>query len=231
MRYSDFEKIVSQKRMNRYVQACGGNTRKAMTLYRYNIELSQVMFAIICHFEVALRNAVDANLTARFGNEWLKNAATPGGLFDTKATRKDFNNIQNAYNKLQKLGIYSHSKLLASMEFGFWKYQFAPAQFGCTKKQLMKIFPNKTRSTVKKKYNLSYIFNELDRVNTLRNRIAHHEPICFPRQASVIYTRYILNEYHKIMQLFSWMGIDGKDLLLGLDHIQHICQKIDKLNT
>ena len=58
--------------MNRYVQACGGNTRKAMTLYRYNIELSQVMFAIICHFEVALRNAVDTNLTARFGNEWLK---------------------------------------------------------------------------------------------------------------------------------------------------------------
>ena len=51
MRYKEFERIISEERMNRYVQACGGNTRKAMTLYRYNVELSQVMFAIICHFE------------------------------------------------------------------------------------------------------------------------------------------------------------------------------------
>lgn len=43
MKYKEFERIVSQKRMNRYVQACGGNTRKAMILYRYNIELSQVL--------------------------------------------------------------------------------------------------------------------------------------------------------------------------------------------
>ena len=81
MKYSDFEKIVSQKRMNRYVQACGGNTRKAMTLYRYNIELSQVMFAIICHFEVALRNAIDNHLMATLGNDWIRNSVMPNGVF------------------------------------------------------------------------------------------------------------------------------------------------------
>ena len=32
MRYKDFERIISEERMNRYVVACGGNTRKAMTL-------------------------------------------------------------------------------------------------------------------------------------------------------------------------------------------------------
>ena len=229
MRYKEFERIVSKKRLSRYVQACGGDTRRAMILYRYNIELSQIMFAIICHFEVALRNAVDDILTVRLGSEWLNNSASPGGVFDSQATRRDYNNVKKEYDKLQKSGLYSHSKLLASMEFGFGKYQFAPAQYACTKKSLMKVFPNKARSSAKQKYNLSYIFNELDRINTLRNRIAHHEPICFPKQASIIYTDYITNEYQKMMQLFCWMGINGKDLLLGLDHVQQICLKIDKL--
>ena len=71
--------------------------------------------------------------------------------------------------------------------------------------------------------------NELDKINTLRNRIAHHEPICFPVQGATIYTDYILNEYRKIMMLFQWMGIDGAKLLFGLDHVLQLCAKIDKL--
>ena len=226
MNYKEFERIVSQKRMSRYLQACGGDTRKAVTLYRYNIQLSQVMFAIICHFEVALRNAVDTVLSAHLGKEWLKEAAAPGGIFDTKATRVDYNNIMKSYRELQKQG---RSKLLASMEFGFWKYQFAPAQFGRTNKRLMKVFPNKTRSTANTKYNISYIFNELDKINTLRNRIAHHEPVCFSTKSNEIYTDYIVNEYDKIRVLFGWMGINSRELLYGLDHVRLICAKIDRL--
>ena len=32
MKYADFEKIMSPQRMERYVKACGGDTRKEMTL-------------------------------------------------------------------------------------------------------------------------------------------------------------------------------------------------------
>lgn len=229
MRYDKFKQIVSEKRIERYVQACGGDTRKAMILYRYNIELSQVMFAIICHFEVALRNAIDSILTVSFGNEWLKESAQPGGLFDTTATRIDFTNVNKSYDKLLASGLYSHSKLLASLEFGFWKYQYAPTRFRLTGQRLMRVFPYKERSTASAQYNHSYIFNELDKINTLRNRIAHHEPICFPSQGATIHTEYILNEYGKITTLFRWMGIDSIDLLYGLDHVSKICGKIDKL--
>ena len=41
--------------MERYLTACGGDTRKAMTLYRYNLQISQEMFTIVSCFEVALR--------------------------------------------------------------------------------------------------------------------------------------------------------------------------------
>jgi len=41
MRYTDFENIMTPARMGRYLTACGGNTRKAMTMYRKNLQLSQ----------------------------------------------------------------------------------------------------------------------------------------------------------------------------------------------
>jgi len=47
MKYSDFEYVLSSERMGRYLQACGGDSRKAMTLYRYNLQLSQEMFTVI----------------------------------------------------------------------------------------------------------------------------------------------------------------------------------------
>ena len=82
MKYTEFERIISKKRMGRYLNACGGNTRKAMTLYRYNLHLTQDAFTIISCFEIALRNAIDAQLVPILGDEWLKDSVMPGGIFD-----------------------------------------------------------------------------------------------------------------------------------------------------
>ena len=92
-------------------------------------------------------------------------------------------------------------------------------------------FPNKPRSSAAIQYNNTYIFNELDKVNSLRNRIAHHEPICFRLHEAEIDTSYIINEYQKIQILFSWMGIDSHSMLYGLDHVQSVCAKINSLKV
>lgn len=229
MKYIEFEQIISSERISRYVQACGGDTRKAMTLYRYNVELSLSVFAIIGYFEVALRNAIDRQLTANLGREWLKNSVMANGIFTNPILAKTQSIILFAYNKLQRNVAYTHTKLLAEMEFGIWKYMFSPLQYRMTGRNLLQIFPNRPRSSAQAQYNPSYIFNELDKINTLRNRIAHHEPICFPVQSNVIYTDYILNEYQKMMVLLQWMGIDNHKYLFGLDHVQRVCAKIDRL--
>ena len=231
MRYLKFEQIVSRKRMRRYVEACGGNTRKAMTLYRYNVELAQTMFGIIGYFEVALRNAINDILTAHLGEEWLKDSVMPGGIFAIPILHKTQGIIYHTYQKLNRDNVYSHTKLLAELEFGIWKYMFSPIQYRQTGKILLRIFPNKAKSTQAEKYNQSYIFNEIDKINTLRNRIAHHEPICFPSGRNVIYTDYILTEYKKILTLCEWMGIESKTFFYGLDHVQQVCKKIDKLKS
>ena len=44
MRYRDFEELFSAKRMQKYLVACNNDTRRALTLYRYNLKLSQEMW-------------------------------------------------------------------------------------------------------------------------------------------------------------------------------------------
>lgn len=73
--------------------------------------------------------------------------------------------------------------------------------------------------------------NEEKNVNMLRNRIAHHEPICFTTGIVHPDTAYVLNKYVKLQALFSWLGIDSQSLLYGLDHVHRVCGKINGLNV
>lgn len=125
MKYSEFEDIISPERMRRYLAACNSNSRKAMTLYRYNIKLSQELLAVVGCFEVALRNKINKQFVAQFGNDWLRDFIMPGGCFysDRRASGTKAI-IEKAYNGLIRDNSYSHTKLLSIMEFGVWKYMF-----------------------------------------------------------------------------------------------------------
>ena len=229
MRYNDFEDIVSAERLTRYLDACGGVKRKAQTLYRYNLAASEAMLSVVSCFEVALRNAVDKHLTANLGSDWLRDSVMSGGIFDIPILRKTRDIINNAYHRVERDTGYTHSKLLAEMEFGIWKYMFSPVQYRQTGRNLLHIFPNKPRSTREVQYNQTTIFNELDKVNSLRNRIAHHEPICFITGRSSFDTSYIEATYNKIITLLDWLGIDAKSYLFGIDHVEQACDKINSL--
>jgi hypothetical protein len=226
MRYSDFAGIMTNARMNRYLLACGGNTRKAMTLYRKNLQLTQELFTIIGCFEVALRNSIDATTSLSLGSDWLKNAAATGGVFDTPRCRLTRDNINDATKKLHT---YSHYKLVAELGFGFWRFMFAQNQFNATGRILLRVFPSKPTSTVAMQYNNIYIFNKLARLNDVRNRMAHHEPICFLPGQPIKDTSYAREHYHLVLQLFQWMQIDQAALLYGLDHVEIVCNEIDNL--
>ena len=226
MRYKQFEYIFSEDRMRKYVTACNGDTRRAMTLYRYNVKLSQEMFAVISCFEVALRNAIDRQMKPLYGDDWLRDFVQPGGNFYSdrrvEGTRKI---IEKAYNGLMQSGSYKHSKLLSEMEFGVWKFMFNNVQYRLGGRCLLRIFPNKPRTTRHQQIDNSRIFLELDYINNVRNRIAHHEPICFGRPICID-TTYALNNYARMMTLFQWMGLESSALLYGLDNVGKICGKI-----
>ena len=123
---------------------------------------------------------------------------------------------------------HAFSKLLSEMEFGLWKYMFANVQYRLSGRILLRIFPNKPKSSQSLRFDNTYVFGELDYINNLRNRIAHHEPICFGNPVCID-TFYAKNRYNRIMELFRWMDIDGASLLYGLGHISNACEQIDKL--
>lgn len=229
MKFSEFEHIVSENRLNRYLVACRGNKTRTLSLYRYNVKASLEMFAVVGAFEIALRNSIDKIMTTYYGHDWLRDSILTGGIFDNQKCRDHARIIRAAYEKLIRQNNYTHSHLLSKMEFGIWKYMFSTPQFRASNRVLLQVFPNKPTSNRETQYNNTYIFNELDHVNSLRNRIAHHEPICFHTGFASITTSYIEFIYSKIITLFHWLGIDAQDYLFGLNHIQEISKGIQKL--
>lgn len=226
MRYSEFSNIMTSVRMKRYLDACGGNKGKAMTLYRKNLQLTQELFTVIGCFEVALRNSIDTTVTSSLGSNWLRDAAAPNGAFDSKKCKLTKKNIIESVGKLHN---YNHHKLVAELGFGFWRFMFAQNQYNATGRVLLKVFPAKPTSTPSIQYNNTHIFNQLAQLNNIRNRMAHHEPICFLPGQPVRDTRYAREHYNLMRQLFNWMQIDEVSLLYGLDHINALCNEIDSL--
>ena len=230
MKYIDFECVFSRERLRRYVLACNNNKRKAMLLYRYNLKLSKEMFAIIGCFEVALRNGIDVEMKKHFGNDWLRDSILKGGMFynDPKVSQTK-TIIEDAYNDINAKNGYSHTKLLSKMSFGTWKYMFNNVQYALTGKCLLNIFPSKPKSTFSKHYNHSFVFDKLERIHYIRNRIAHHEPICF-KHPYIIDIQIAKDCCDYMMMLFDWMNVDHKKLLYNLNHVDDILEKIKKFS-
>lgn len=227
MRYNEFERVMSKTRMQRYLFSVSGNTKKAMRLYRLNLTLSQELFTIISCFEIALRNSIDRLYISQHGSDWLRDSIMPGGIFTCQKCTTTANIIQKALSEIEPN--YKHEKLLSKMDFGFWRYLFAQPLYNAGGRVLLKVFPNKPKSTPTMNIDNSAVFNKIGRINELRNRIAHHEPVCFRPHHNSISTAFSRNNYDLIKELYRWMAIDEASLLYGIDHVLKECDRIDSL--
>ena len=94
-----------------------------------------------------------------FGNDWLCDLILPEGLFDSDArvdgTKKI---IKKAYKRLLSNSNYSHTKLLAEMEFGVWKFMFNNVQYRLPGRNLLNVFPNKPVSSHLCQFDNTYVY-------------------------------------------------------------------------
>ncbi|MHC1705199.1 MAG: Abi family protein [Tenuifilaceae bacterium] len=226
MKYEDYEKVLSQARLNRFLNACKSDRQKALQLYRLNIKLSENFFAILCMFEVAFRNAVDQHYINHFKDkEWLKNQCLGKGFLNNPAFSSGrFKSKKKVDSAIRELGIrYTHDRVVSSLSLGFWVNLFAPIQFRLAGQNLHKIFPNRIKGTQPKQ-----IFNDLDSILEFRNRVAHHEPICFNGTEFIDLTSAKVN-YSIIIKMIDWMAIDSSKFLTDLDNTTHIISEIESL--
>jgi hypothetical protein len=224
MNYYDFETALSKPRIGRFLLAAKGEKAKALHLYKLNIQLSQTLFGLLSIFEVTLRNHIDQYYKTYFNDyEWLKNNCEANGMFNHPSFEKSsFESKAKILTTIIQLGNrYNHDRLVAELSFGFWTYMFAPIQFMAGGQGLHKIFIERPKGTTQKN-----IFNELDQIRSLRNRIAHHEPLCFDKQHN-IYVSHTNTTYRHLIKHTNWLGYNPNKLFLDLDETLKILTNIE----
>jgi hypothetical protein len=206
MKFADFESALSIPRLGRYTLAAGGNRAKALRLYRANIKLGQRFYGIIGMFEVVLRNAINEHFLVQYNDaDWLLNQSNRGFLISFR------DSVNKEYVKLNRYGHYTNDKLISSLSFGIWTYMFSNRGYRNSGKTVLQIFPARPHGLAAKQ-----IYRELDSIRAFRNRIAHHEPLCFDKNGNVDTTEAarvlkLLTEY------ISYLGYTPKELLYGIE--------------
>lgn len=201
---------LSAPRYLRYLNACG-NMDRALALYKANIALSQQLYGVIGIFEVILRNSVDRHMINRLGNEWLEEAIAPGGYLEINSGCQDaYHSVQEAIQKLANA--YTHDRLISRLTLGFWTYQFATKEFAAAGSTLLEIFLKRPFGTRQKQ-----VFKTLIKINDIRNRIAHYEPLCF--EGNIISVDRTERRYALILELLEWLGCNPQLLLSGIDGV------------
>lgn len=219
MKYDECLQVLSPARLNRYAHACGNDKAKTLRLYQYNIKLSQRFYGVIGMFEIMLRNAINIHYQDYFQDtNWIINQARVGGLLEHDAA-----DIQQTQNTYTTMGVYSNDKMVASFTFGFWTYLFTKKNYRVGGKTLLQIFPNKAHGLKQ-----SDIYKELTAIREFRNRIAHHEPICF-NAALTIDTTYARKHYNLIRTYIGYMGFDPDSVLRAVEKPDSILKMIDSI--
>lgn len=222
MKYSNYEKAFSPARLNKYLKACGGDTVAALTLYRHNVKLCQKFYGVLNIFEVVLRNAIDEHFKTYFADPgWIKNQLLPGGMLETHPQKAV---VEKTIQDLVKKGRYTNDRLVSSVTFGFWTYLFTKKPFAAGGKTLLQIFPAKAHGLGQRA-----VYNELQAIKDFRNRIAHHEAICFD-DTGAKNTRPAKDSYALVIKYVQFLGYPESHLYYGLDVLpDKILQKIDTL--
>lgn len=168
---ANIRSALSAPRIGTYIKAAGGDTARAVELYGWNARISADLM-LPAHFaEVTTRNAVDEALTAVYGDRWPWNPTFVQSLPNPKGK------VYNPRRNLQVVASHEPTtgKVIAELKFVFWQTMFTARHDGRVwEPQITTLFPN---ANSRAKALRGRVYDDLDAIRQLRNRIAHHEPI------------------------------------------------------
>jgi hypothetical protein len=165
------ERHLSVERIGPYRRAAGGELDAAMSLYEWNIEVAGAFGSVIGQFEVVLRNSLHNQLTTRH-----RAAGRPGQWFDDPTSLPDAkrrDDVTKARRRVQaNLKPGTPGQIVAELMFGFWRLlldkKHQPTLWAQTLRHAFPHLQPQRRQDV---------YQRVNQVYTLRNRVAHHEPI------------------------------------------------------
>ena len=168
---------MSETRLATYRERVDSDA-EALQLYTWNTTVAGAFYGPLQTLEVALRNAVHDVMSTNYGTRWFED----GRLLRRSEMHIVDETIQYLNNRNKPV---TPGRVVAELPFRFWVALFAnPYDTTIWRTDLHRIFTPR----VKQRRGLH---DTLDRLRTLRNRIAHHEPI-FHRKLDEHY-RWIRN--------------------------------------
>lgn len=163
---------ISAPRIGRYIRACQGDVPAALGLYQWNLEISAAFFLPLQVLEVTIRNAVSEAIEASYGPDWTHNRTF---MVSLKAPGKAFSPRQHLTDIAGRHTV--PSKVIADLNFIFWQKMFVKGlDAALWKPHLRTVFPNMQNDMTIQQLR-SGLHEGLEVLRTLRNRVAHHEPI------------------------------------------------------
>lgn len=169
MPWNTLEPHFSSARLGRYKAHYDGDTERALTAYRSNIELAAALVPLLNVLEISLRNGIHRHLVIQYGRAdwWVLWQGNPD--FDWQCRE-----ISAAERKLiRRNESCSPEKIIAELQFGFWSSLFNAKCQDELWQQLRLVFTRCPKRDRRRKT----ISRELNKLRDLRNRAFHHEPL------------------------------------------------------
>jgi hypothetical protein len=164
---------ISDARLSPFLAEAGGDRERAVVLYEWHARLGSACFATLQHFEVLLRNAIDAEL----GRDQPQAPIEQTWLLDFGVLRaKGVKQVIVAVERLEQGKDITRARIVAGVSFGFWAGLFENSNWyeELWRQRLRRAFPH---GAVTRK-DLTQPLRLLQR---FRNRLAHHD--CLLSQA------------------------------------------------
>lgn len=159
---TSIERTITRGRLSRYLRATRQDLSRALELYEYNVQLSEVLHGVLHGLEVSIRNAEHQALTASYGSATWYDSAPLSPYWQDQLVK--------AKAKPGAAGV--PGKVVAELTFGFWVDLTSKPNNNILwlGRRLSTAFPNTTLRR-------EVIHLRLKSVLRLRNRIMHHEPV------------------------------------------------------
>jgi hypothetical protein len=165
---SDLEAALSFERFGRYVKWAEGDKARALELYTLNTTLSEALYTPLHGLELALRNRIHNAMCDAYCENWFED-----GIVTLDNQRKQ---VAEALSEISKGGVQpTPGKIIAKLSFSFWTTMLSGTYEDLWRATLHKIASKPDGKSFARK-DLS---RPLGTIRTLRNRIAHHEPIIY----------------------------------------------------
>lgn len=160
---------LSQPRLDPYISDRAGVEAHGIKLYLWNARIAKAFLFPLQAVEVVTRNAIHAGLARKTGQaDWLINP--PANLLTPESDAARLATVQRMAR--QRIALTSDN-LVAALTFDFWSNLFRDKYDDLWDAETLgDCFPHYPA-----KADRSFIQRRAKRLNHLRNRIAHHEPV------------------------------------------------------